>query len=52
MEHEERLCDDVATVRKFTYIGHNMSAGEVCEATVTARARCGWVAIRECGELH
>ena len=28
-----------------------MSAGGGCEAAVTARTRCGWVNIRECGEL-
>ena len=26
-----------------------MSGG--CEAAVTARKRCGWVKLRECGEL-
>ena len=25
--------------------------GGGCEAAVTARTRCGWVKIRECGEL-
>ena len=28
-----------------------MSAGEGCEAAVTARTRCGWVKSRECGDL-
>ena len=28
-----------------------MSAGGGCEAAVTARTRCGWVKIREWGEL-
>ena len=27
-----------------------MSAGGGCEAAVTARTRCGWVELRECGE--
>ena len=29
-----------------------MSEGGGCEATVTARRRCGWVKVREYGELH
>ena len=28
-----------------------MSAGGGCEATLTARTRCGWVKLRKCGEL-
>ena len=28
-----------------------MIAGGGCEAAVTARTRCGWVKLRECGEL-
>ena len=28
-----------------------MSAAGGCEAAVTARTICGWVKIRECGEL-
>ena len=28
-----------------------MSAGEVCEAAVTARTRCWWVNSMGCGEL-
>ena len=35
VEQEETLCDDVDTVRKFTYLGDRVSAG--CEAAVTAR---------------
>ena len=29
-----------------------MSAGGGYEAVVTARARCGWVMVRECSELQ
>ena len=39
------------TVREFTYLGDMVSAGGGCEAAVTARASCGWVMLRECGEL-
>ena len=28
-----------------------MNAGEGCEANMTERKRCGWVKLRECGEL-
>ena len=47
VEQEERLCDEVKTVRQFTYLGDRVSAG----GCATARSRCGWVKIRECGEL-
>ena len=36
---------------KFTYLGKRVSSLEECEATVTARTRCGWVIIRESGAL-
>ena len=51
MEQEEKLCDEVETVREFTYLGDWVSAGGGCEAAVTARTRCGWVRFRECSEL-
>ena len=45
------LCDEVETVREFTYLGDRVRAGGRCEAAVTARTRCGWVIFWECGEL-
>ena len=48
MEQEEKLCDEVETVRELTYLGDMVCAGEGCEAAVTDRTRCGWV---KCGEL-
>ena len=51
MEQEEKLCDDVETVREFQYLGDRVSAGGGCEAAVTARTRCWWAKLRECGEL-
>ena len=51
MEQEEKSCDEVETVRELTYLGDMVSAGGRCEAAVTARARCGSVKLRECGEL-
>ena len=41
VEQEEKLCDEVETVREFTYLGDRVSAGGGCEAAVTARTRCG-----------
>ena len=37
MDQEVNLCDDVETVRQFTYLGDMVSASGECEATVTAR---------------
>ena len=51
VEQEENLCDEVETVSEFTYLGERVSASGGCEAAVTARTRCGWVRLRECGEL-
>ena len=45
------LCNEVKTLREFTYPGDRVSAGGGCEAAVTARTRYGWVKLRECGEL-
>ena len=50
MEQEEKLCDEVETVREFTYLGDRVSASRRCEAAVTARTRRGWVKLRECSE--
>ena len=35
--HEEELCDEVETVRKFAYPGDRVSVGRRCEVAVTAR---------------
>ena len=51
MKQEEKLCDEVETVKEFTYLGDRVSAGGGCEADVTARTRCWWVKLRECDEL-
>ena len=42
-EQEEKLCDEVETVRKFTYHGDRLSIGGGCEAAVTARTICGLI---------
>ena len=49
VEQEEKLCDEVETVREFTYLGDRVSAGGGCEAVVTARTRCWWVTLRVYG---
>ena len=51
VEQVEKLCNEVETVREFTYLGGRVSAGGGCEAAVTARTRCGWAKLRECDEL-
>ena len=51
VEQEEKLYDDVETVSKFAYLSDRVSAGGGREAAVTAITRCGWVKLRECGEL-
>ena len=48
---EEKLCDEVETVREFIYLGDMVSAGGGCEAAVTTRTRCGWDKLRQCCEL-
>ena len=50
MEQEEKLCDELETVKEFTYFGDRVSGGGGCEAAVTGRIRCGLVKSRECGE--
>ena len=47
----EKFCNEVETVREYTYLGDRVSAGGGREATVTARTRCGWVKFMECSEL-
>ena len=42
MEQEERLGDEVETVREFTHLGDRVSTHGGCEAAVTARTRCVW----------
>ena len=51
VEQEKKSYDKVETVWEFTYLGDRVSAAGGCEAAVTARIRCWWVKLRECGEL-
>ena len=51
VEQEEKLCNEMKTVSEFTYLSETVSVGGGCEAAVTARTRCGWDTLRECGEL-
>ena len=51
VEQEVKLCDDVETVREFTYLVDMVSAGGGCEVAVTARTRCWWDKCMECVEL-
>ena len=51
MEQEEKLCDEVVTVRVFTYLCDKVSTGGGYEATLTASTRCGWVKCMKCSEM-
>ena len=51
MKQGQTLCDEVETVREFTYLGDRVNAGGGCEAAVTVRRKCGWVNFGQCGEL-
>ena len=50
VELEENFCDEVETVWENTYLGDSVSAVGGFEASVSARTRCGWIELRECGE--
>ena len=40
MEQEEKLCNEVETVRECIYLSDRVSTGGVCEAGMTTRTRC------------
>ena len=42
VEQEEKLCDEVETVRDFACLGDRVSAGGGCESAVIARTRRWW----------
>ena len=46
VEHEEKLCSKMETLRELAYLGDRVSACGGCEAAVTARTRCGLVMFR------
>ena len=48
---DEKLCDGVETVSKFTYLGDRLNATGGCETAVAARSRIGWMKFRECSEI-
>ena len=47
VEHEDKLCDKVETVRELRYLGERMNTGGRSEDVVTARARYGWFKLRD-----
>ena len=51
MDLEEKSCNEEETVKALTYIIDMMSASGGCKADLTAKTRCGWAKLRECGEL-
>ena len=52
VKQEETLCDEIETVKIFTYFGGRVSADGECEAAVTALTRCWWVKFSKCGRFH
>ena len=52
VEQKENLCDQVETLRKYMYLDDRESAGEGCEAAVTARTRYWCDKLWECSELQ
>ena len=48
---DEKLCDGVETVSKFTYPSDRLNATGGYETAVTARSRIGWMKFRECREI-
>ena len=48
---DEKLCDGVETVSKFTYLGDRLNATDGCETAVTTRSRIGWMKFRECSKI-
>ena len=44
--NRKKLCDEVETVREFTYLCDRVSAGGGCESVVIVRTRCGWATLR------
>ena len=47
----EKLCDAVETLSKFTYLGDRLNATRGCDTAVTSRSRIGWVKLRECSKI-
>ena len=47
----EKLCDGVETVSKFTNLGDRFNATGGCEMAVTARSRIGWLKFREYSKI-
>ena len=48
---DEKLCDGVETVSKFTYLGDRLNATGGCKTVVTATSKIGWMKFRECSEI-
>ena len=48
---DEKLCDGVETVSKFSYLDDRLNATGGCETAVTARTSIGWMKFREWSEI-
>ena len=49
--NRKKTCDQVETLRKHMYLDDRESAGDGCEAAVTARTGYWWDKVRECSEF-
>ena len=48
---DQKSCDCVEIVSKFTNLGDRLNATGGCETAVTVRSRIGWIKFRECSEI-
>ena len=48
---DEKLCDGVETVSKFSYLGDRLNANNGCKTAITVRSRIGWIKFRKCSEI-
>ena len=48
---EEKLCDGMETVSKFTHLGDRMNATGQCKMVERARSSIGRIKFRECSEI-
>ena len=49
---QKKICQEVERLRELIYHGDRVSASGGIGAAVTARTRCVWDVLRECGELQ
>ena len=50
-ELDEKLCDGVKPVSRFSYLGDRLNTNVGCETAVAAKTRIGRIKFRECSEI-